>query len=58
MSAKIAVLGCGYWGKNLVRNFQGTGALDMVCDPAETGRLTAKEVAPGTRIVADFEDAL
>lgn len=27
-----AVIGCGYWGRNLVRNFAGLGALAAVCD--------------------------
>ncbi len=30
---KVAVIGCGYWGKNLVRDFHGLGALAAVCDP-------------------------
>src|SRR6516164_3999930 len=30
---QVAVVGCGYWGKNLVRNFYELGALRMVCDP-------------------------
>ncbi|MFC1576154.1 Gfo/Idh/MocA family protein [Candidatus Omnitrophota bacterium] len=29
---KIAIIGCGYWGKNLVRNFFELNALDTVCD--------------------------
>ena len=28
----IAVIGCGYWGKNLVRNFYNLKALHAVCD--------------------------
>ena len=28
----IAVAGCGYWGKNLVRNFAEIGSLAAVCD--------------------------
>ncbi|MBN1871989.1 MAG: Gfo/Idh/MocA family oxidoreductase [Candidatus Omnitrophica bacterium] len=28
----IAVIGCGYWGKNLVRNFHELGALHTICD--------------------------
>src|ERR1041384_5666547 len=28
----IAVVGMGYWGKNLVRNFYELGALAMICD--------------------------
>lgn len=30
---QVAVVGCGYWGKNLVRNFYELGALGVVCDP-------------------------
>jgi len=29
---KLAVVGVGYWGKNLVRNFYELGALEMLCD--------------------------
>ncbi|MFO0773145.1 MAG: Gfo/Idh/MocA family oxidoreductase [Nitrospiraceae bacterium] len=29
---QVAVVGSGYWGKNLVRNMHGLGALRMVCD--------------------------
>jgi|ERR1700741_769124 len=29
---KVAVVGCGYWGKNIVRNFAELGALHAVCD--------------------------
>lgn len=29
---KISVIGCGYWGKNLVRNFAEIGNLVSVCD--------------------------
>ncbi|MCD6300043.1 MAG: Gfo/Idh/MocA family oxidoreductase [Dehalococcoidales bacterium] len=32
MARNIAVVGCGYWGKNLVRNFAELGALHTVCD--------------------------
>lgn len=32
----IAVIGCGYWGKNLVRNFYELEVLAAVCDPIET----------------------
>ncbi len=28
----VAVIGAGYWGKNLVRNFQQLGVLKTVCD--------------------------
>lgn len=29
---KVAVVGCGYWGKNLVRNFYELGYLSAICD--------------------------
>ena len=28
----LAVVGAGYWGKNLVRNFADIGSLHTVCD--------------------------
>ena len=31
--AKVAVIGCGHWGKNLVRNFAELGALVAISDP-------------------------
>ena len=33
MKKNIAVVGCGHWGKNLVRNFAELGFLAAVCDP-------------------------
>ena len=33
MKKNITVVGCGYWGKNLVRNFSELGALYSICDP-------------------------
>ncbi|ETZ07144.1 UDP-2-acetamido-3-amino-2,3-dideoxy-D-glucuronate N-acetyltransferase [Holospora obtusa F1] len=32
LNPKISVIGCGYWGKNLVRNFAELGVLHSVCD--------------------------
>ena len=31
-SPLVAVIGCGYWGRNLVRNFHELGVLACVCD--------------------------
>jgi len=33
MKKNIAVVGCGHWGKNLVRNFFELGVLSSICDP-------------------------
>ncbi len=39
MKKNIVVVGCGYWGKNLVRNFYELDSLYGICDP---DKLTAK----------------
>ncbi|MCZ6646111.1 MAG: Gfo/Idh/MocA family oxidoreductase, partial [SAR324 cluster bacterium] len=40
----VAVFGCGYWGKNLVRNFHELGALRAIADPNEkTAHAMAKQ---------------
>jgi predicted dehydrogenase len=51
----IAIVGCGYWGKNLVRNFSQLGVLSMVCDSTPTGRTTAARLAPEAELVADVQ---
>ena len=38
--ARVAVVGCGHWGTNLVRNFAALGALAAVCD-VDPGRRDA-----------------
>ena len=50
----VAVLGCGYWGQNLVRNFHALGVLRAVCDPGETGRARARQLAPEVDVMDDF----
>jgi UDP-2-acetamido-3-amino-2,3-dideoxy-glucuronate N-acetyltransferase len=52
----VGVVGCGYWGKNLVRNFHELGGLAAVCD-TETGRLQEmrqKYSVPATSQVAEL----
>jgi len=55
---KVAVLGCGYWGQNLVRNFASLGVLHAVCDPSETGRAKARELSADAHIYSEMEAAL
>src|ERR1700730_10977372 len=53
---RLAAIGCGYWGKNLVRNFAELGALAAICDP---NRAAADELADRYRApVAEFEAVL
>jgi predicted dehydrogenase len=55
---RVSVIGCGYWGKNLVRNFQALGALGQICDVTESGRALAAELAPGVPVADDPQAAL
>lgn len=57
-TVSVAVVGCGHWGKNLVRNFNQLNALGMVCDTTPTGRATAAKLAPQTTIVADVQQVV
>lgn len=52
----VTVIGCGYWGKNLVRNFHQLGALAMVCDTTAEGRAAAAKIAPGVPVAAGLDD--
>ena len=55
---QITLVGCGYWGKNLCRNFYGLGALASVVDATEKGQATAQSIAPDVLITENFEDIL
>lgn len=57
-TTSVAVVGCGYWGKNLVRNFYRLGALAAVCDATQSGRATAVELAPQTPVVNKLDEVL
>ena len=53
---KIAVIGCGNWGKNLVRNFHNLGFLYAVCDlNPETLKELGKQYK-GIKVCNRFED--
>jgi predicted dehydrogenase len=58
MTPKIAVLGCGYWGKNHVRTFSRLGALALICDPNPNAERLAHEIAPGVPFVREVHDVL
>lgn len=54
----LALIGCGYWGKNHARNLDALGALQLICDPSEPGRANAAKFAPGCELVDDASIAL
>ena len=55
---KIAVVGCGYWGKNLVRNFAQLRALARICDVDGASAAAQAALFPGVASSTGFEDVL
>src|SRR5215469_17250161 len=53
----LGVVGCGYWGKNLVRNFHELGVLGAICD-TESNRLEAFRATYGVQATTDFAKML
>ncbi len=58
MSLNVAVVGNGYWGKNLVRNFFDLGALGTVCDESPLVEATVREKYPELGFCRDFSEVL
>jgi len=56
--SNVALVGCGYWGKNLCRNFHAFGALSFVVDATENGQTTARSIAPDAQITDSLDDVL
>ncbi|MEW4562455.1 Gfo/Idh/MocA family oxidoreductase [Bremerella sp. JC770] len=56
----VAIVGCGYWGKNLVRNFAQCPHADplILCDEDESKMEAVSGFAPQARKVRDFEEVL
>lgn len=57
-SPQITVVGTGYWGKNLVRNFYNLGALHSVCDVNRNAVNYFTKEYPGTIGLVSYADAL
>jgi len=55
---KLAVIGSGYWGKNLVRNFYHIGVLHTVCDSNYESLDAAKKEYPGIQATNNYLDIL
>lgn len=56
MKPAVAVIGCGHWGKNLVRNFFGLGVLRAVCDESPQVLEGIKSLYPGVRLTSNVHD--
>ncbi|MDT8273766.1 MAG: Gfo/Idh/MocA family oxidoreductase, partial [Desulfomonilia bacterium] len=55
---KVAVVGAGYWGKNLVRNYAELGALSAVCDSSEEALDLFRERYPEVLCTKNYRDLL
>jgi len=55
---KVAVIGCGNWGKNLVRNFAHQGALAAVCDADPKKLEHVRREHKNVKTFSTFEEVL
>ncbi len=54
----IAVVGVGYWGKNLVRNFHDLGALSVLCDAEGSVEAQCRKQYEHVRFCRDYREVL
>jgi len=57
---RIGVVGLGYWGPNLARNFDGLAGCELswVCDASEEARARLAPSLRDTRVTGDLDDLL
>ena len=60
MSLEIGIVGYGYWGPNLVRNFNGSEGCDVtaVCDRSEERLAQVRKLYPGVKTYRDYDEFL
>jgi predicted dehydrogenase len=58
LAPQVAVIGCGWWGRNLVRVFHALRTLRAVCDPAPAGIEAARQLAPGVPVLGEVARVL
>ncbi len=58
VARRIAVIGSGYWGRNLVRNFHQLGALHTVCDGNPQVEAEIREKYPQTVFRKNYAEVL
>lgn len=54
----VALVGCGYWGRNIARNLHQLGALRLVCDTRPAALAEVRAAHPGVRTAATVAAAL
>lgn len=58
MKAQVGLVGVGYWGKNLARNFHQLGALRAICDRDPALLAERLDSLPGTIAFSSLEELL
>jgi UDP-2-acetamido-3-amino-2,3-dideoxy-glucuronate N-acetyltransferase len=58
MTKPIAVVGAGYWGKNLIRNFYELGALRVICEANQELLGSYAKSCPGVELESSFQRVL
>ena len=59
-SVRVGVVGLGYWGPNLARNFDAIEGCELawLCDASEPARTKLASAFPGAKTTADLDDLL
>jgi UDP-2-acetamido-3-amino-2,3-dideoxy-glucuronate N-acetyltransferase len=57
-NVKVAVVGVGYWGKNLVRNFHELGALAALCDAEPSAEAKCQTQYPDVKFYREYNALL
>ncbi|MGA1876210.1 MAG: Gfo/Idh/MocA family oxidoreductase [bacterium] len=52
----MAVIGAGYWGKNLVRNFYELGVLKIICDQQSKIQVSSQGTYPEVEFTANSQE--
>lgn len=58
MNPKIAHIGAGYWGKNIIRNLHDLGVLQAICDIDANVLVEFKKHYPDVQHLKDYNQAL
>jgi len=59
-TVRVGVIGYGYWGPNIVRNFSALDNCDLVavCDKSPAALKRAARACPGVHVTKEFSDVL
>ncbi len=57
MKLNLGIVGFGYWGPNIVRNFYGHSDIEIfsICDKSEDRRVAAKSAYPDIEVTSDSD---